>query len=222
MGLWDEYMHSEGWKEYERQRVGEQPSNDDTLTRCSWCDRPMIFHPLRKRIKHGLFCLFALHEPTYRPVPVFRRPSPPLPERNFMQTPTMPITSADEYMLARCLYLEDRSGGYNGMVAVGSVVRNRVLRDRCSYYAEVVRRLQFSSITAKGDPELTLYPGETDPAWVEAQAIAASIIDGSIADTTQGATLYYAASIPFPAHWDRAKVTATVSVGNQHFFTETA
>ena len=139
-----------------------------------------------------------------------------------MQTPTMPITPADEYMLARCLYLEDRSGGYNGMVAVGSVVRNRVLRDRCSYYAAVVRHLQFSSITAKGDPELTLYPAETEPAWMQAQAIAASIIDGSIADTTHGATLYYAQSIPFPASWNRAKVTATVSVGGQHFFTETA
>lgn len=132
----------------------------------------------------------------------------------------MTTTSSDIFMLALCLWREDRGGHYDGMVAVGCVVRNRVLRDKKSFYDEVVRRLQFSSITAKGDPELTLYPVETDPAWIQAQAIATQICSGEIADTTQGATLYYAATIPFPASWDADKVKATVTVGNKHFFTE--
>lgn len=130
------------------------------------------------------------------------------------------MNPADLFMLALCLYREARGDGDAGMIAVGCVVRNRVHRRNSSYYVEVVKRLQFSSITAKGDPQLILYPAALDASWIKAQAIAAGIISGSIADTTQGSTLYYANTIPFPASWNRAVLTPTVTVGNQFFFKE--
>ncbi len=130
------------------------------------------------------------------------------------------MTPGDIFMLSLCLYREARGDGYNGMVAVGCVVRNRVNKRGSTYYAEVVRPWQFSSITAHGDPQLCLYPAEADTSWIEAQTIAAKVCDGSITDTTGGATLYYANSIPFPASWNKAVLTATVTVGNQFFFKE--
>jgi N-acetylmuramoyl-L-alanine amidase len=129
-------------------------------------------------------------------------------------------TAADVFMLALCLWREARGEGRTGMIAVGCVVRNRVIRDGQSYYAETVRRLQFSSLTAKGDPELTLWPVENDPSWQTAQALAQSIISEDVQDITGGATLYYATSIPFPATWNRSKVKQTVQIGNQIFFIE--
>lgn len=128
--------------------------------------------------------------------------------------------AADLFMTALCMYREDRSGASAGMVAVGCVLRNRVARDKSTFYAEVVKRLQFSSITAPGDPELSLYPVTTDPSWVLAGKCALLVIDNEIADTTGGATLYYAESIAFPKSWDRSKVRQTVSVGGQLFFEE--
>lgn len=128
--------------------------------------------------------------------------------------------AADIFMLSLCLWREARGDGDAGMTAVGCVVRNRVHRRNSSFYAEVVRRLQFSSITATGDPQLIVYPQALDAAWVKAQLLAAGIINGSIADTTEGSTLYYANSIPFPKDWNKAVLTATVTVGNQFFFRE--
>jgi N-acetylmuramoyl-L-alanine amidase len=130
------------------------------------------------------------------------------------------MNPADVFMLALCLYREARGDGLAGMTAVGCVVRNRVNKHKSSYYAEVVKPWQFSSITAKGDPELTLFPASSDPSWAQAQSIAAGIINGTIADRTEGATIYYANTIPFPASWNRAVLTPTVTVGNQLFFRE--
>ena len=129
-------------------------------------------------------------------------------------------TTPDSFMLALCLWREARGEGVAGMTAVGSVIRNRVLSRKTSYYAEVMRPWQFSSITAHGDPELTLWPALSDPSWEEAQRLAAGIIDGSLADTTGGATLYYADSMGFPKDWNRAECVATVTVGRQFFFRE--
>lgn len=127
---------------------------------------------------------------------------------------------SDLFMLALCMYREARGDGVTGMTAVGCVVRNRVNRDGTTYYAEVVKPWQFSSITATGDPQLNKYPAEADTSWMVAQKLAMQITSGDIVDTTRGATLYYADSIPFPKSWNPAAVQATVTVGNQFFFRE--
>src|SRR5271163_654566 len=101
------------------------------------------------------------------------------------------MNSADQFMLALCLWREARGVGNSGMVAVACVLRNRVARNKSSYYAEVVKPWQFSSITAKNDPQLGLYPSSSDSSYQLAQKIVASLSDSSLEDTTEGATLYY-------------------------------
>ncbi len=126
----------------------------------------------------------------------------------------------DEGFLALCLWREARGEGRDGMVAVGSVIRNRVHRDRSTYYDEVTRRLQFSSLTAPGDPELTVYPTLSDESWKLASEVAGGILAGSLADPTGGATLYYAVTIGFPATWDRSRCRFTKQIGRHRFFRE--
>ena len=138
--------------------------------------------------------------------------------------------AADLFMLTLTLYREARGEGTLGMIAVGCVIRNRVERNRSSYYAECTKPLQFSSITAKADSQLTLYPPTLD-AYAK---IAQGIIDGSLIDSTHGSTLYYAPDsiitgqtilvdnkpIPFPKIWNKGRVEIEGFVGRHLFLRE--
>ena len=64
---------------------------------------------------------------------------------------------------ALCAWRENRSGGRVGMQSVLNVLANRARRDNTSMYAEAVRKLQFSSMTARGDSQTVLWPIEGDP-----------------------------------------------------------
>lgn len=131
-------------------------------------------------------------------------------------------TQADYALTSICLYREARGEGNTGMTAVACVIRNRVNKRNSTFYAEVVRHLQFSSITAPGDPQLIVYPAESDASWQQAQLIAGNIIDGVVQDITVGSTLYYDDSIAFPKSWDRSKVVATIKIGRLNLFKEIA
>jgi len=121
------------------------------------------------------------------------------------------------------------------MSSVANVVMNRVAKNKTCAYTECTKMLQFSSITAKGDPELTLWPSESDPEWISALAIAQQAAAGTLVDVTGGATLYYAykairsamtytlpsgEKVPFPAGWNPAAVRFTVEIADQLFFVE--
>ena len=142
---------------------------------------------------------------------------------------------ADEQLLSLVLWRENRGGGYNGMQSVANAISNRVANNKSSFYAECVKPLQFSSLTAKGDPELTLWPSVTDKTWIVAQGIASDAVAGKLTDLTHGATLYYAphsiqtdqtitlpngSVIPFPKPWNKAHVEYTVTIADQVFFKE--
>lgn len=149
-----------------------------------------------------------------------------------------PATHSDYFMLALCLWREATIDGAVGMTAVGSVVRNRAIKRGTTFYAEVVRKWQFSSISDPKDPQLTKYPSDLDATWKLAQDIATGIILGVIADTTNGSTMYYApramtqgniaattinldgVDTVFPKGWDRTKVKYQTKQGSQYFFTE--
>lgn len=132
------------------------------------------------------------------------------------------MSHADYALLALCLWREARGEGHAGMTAVGCIVRNRVQKRNSSYYAEVTRPLQFSSMTAPHDPQLGFYPTPGDVAWTQAQLIAGNLIDGDVADITNGSTLYYDESISFPAKWDKSKVIPQGKIGRFFLFRETA
>ena len=124
-------------------------------------------------------------------------------------------------LLPLCLWREARGVGYKGMLAVAFVLKNRVEKRKTSYDVEVMRPWQFSSMTAKGDPQLNKYPEPSDPMWITAQQIANLDLENpNVPDLTQGATLYYDDSIDFPKSWDEHKVEETVKIGRLNFFKE--
>lgn len=134
----------------------------------------------------------------------------------------MPPGPADYTMVALCLWREARGQGQTGMRAVACVLRNRVQRHKTSYYTEVVRPWQFSSMTAAGDPQLVKYPDASDVWWTTAFLIAGDIIDQGAPDITNGATLYYDDSIGFPKSWDKNKVVPLGKIGRFYMFREVA
>lgn len=145
------------------------------------------------------------------------------------------MSHADYFMMALCLWREARGEGRPGQVAVGCVVRNRTLRNHSTFYEEVVKPWQFSSITAKGDPQLSLYPLPMDAQWQQCSTLAQSIVNGEVQDVTGGATLYWnpkaidpgktfvtlaGQTVRFPKTWDADKVQETVQIGAHIFLRE--
>ncbi len=139
----------------------------------------------------------------------------------------------DQVMLALVMWRENRGHGIEGMQSVGNVVLNRAAKRGTNVWIECTRRLQFSSITAKGDPELTLWPGDSDAQWQDALDLAAKAAVGALEDLTNGALLYYASGsietsktiiwldgtkIPFPETWNPSVVTPLCSIGGHVFF----
>ena len=127
------------------------------------------------------------------------------------------MTIADQFMLALTAWRENRGGGIPGMQSVINVVCNRAAHRRTDPYTECVRPMQFSSLTAKGDPELTLWPVDNDPQWLEAITLAGQAAAGTLEDITGGATSYYALTMTTPPYW-AASMTPTVTIANQAFF----
>jgi hypothetical protein len=139
----------------------------------------------------------------------------------------------DQIILALCVWRENRGGGRAGMQSVANVIVNRAARRKSNAYTECVRRLQFSSLTAKGDPELIVWPADDDAQWMMALEIAGEAASGVLVDITGGADLYYAprsirsekviglpdgSVIPFPDDWNEKVVTYTGTIETQAFF----
>ena len=127
------------------------------------------------------------------------------------------MTIQDQVVGALTAWRENRGGGVAGMTSVINVLVNRATHRGTDVYTEAVRRLQFSSMTAAGDPNLILFPADNDQQWQEALALASQASRGALDDITGGATSYYALSMPTPPYW-AASMTKTVEIENQVFF----
>jgi len=83
--------------------------------------------------------------------------------------------------------------------------------------------------------ETGLWPIEADPQWVMALSLASQAAAGTLADLTNGSTLYYApysihttatftlpngTVVPFPEGWNASVVTYEAAIGGQLFFFE--
>jgi len=141
----------------------------------------------------------------------------------------------DEVMLALTMWRENRGGGVAGMQSVGNVILNRAAKRGTSVWAVCTARLQFSSLTAPGDPELTLWPADSDPSWATALDLASRAAAGVLEDITHGAVLYYAPRairtdktytlpdgtiVPFPKPWNPVVVEYLCEIAGQLFFGE--
>ena len=144
------------------------------------------------------------------------------------------MTIQDEVILALTAWRENRGGGTAGMQSVMNVILNRAAKRATDAYTECIRPMQFSSMTAHGDPELTLWPADADPQWQTALQMAQRASTGSLPDLTGGATLYYAPKgiqssvtftlpdgsvIPFPSTWNENVCKYTATIADQVFFT---
>jgi N-acetylmuramoyl-L-alanine amidase len=123
----------------------------------------------------------------------------------------------DEIIGALTAWRENRGGGRLGMQSVLNVLVNRANARKTSVYTEAVRPMQFSSMTAKGDPNLSEYPLATDPQWAMALILAGQMTNGTLPDITQGSTSYYALSMAEPPYWAK-DMTPTVVIAGQQFY----
>src|SRR5580693_4115130 len=105
----------------------------------------------------------------------------------------MPITVQDQIIAAVTIWRENRGGGEPGMHSVMNVVVNSAAKYRRSWWDECTFPYRYSSMTAKGDPELTLFARDAkpDPTWALALSVASQAANGVLSDITNGATLYY-------------------------------
>lgn len=126
------------------------------------------------------------------------------------------MTIADQFLIAITAWRENRGGGQAGMQSVINVIMNRAKVRNQSPYQVCTARLQFSSITAPNDPETILYPPSFDTAWPIAVQLTEQAVNGMLEDITEGATSYYALSIPAP-YWV-ASMTKTVEIEGQAFY----
>ena len=121
-----------------------------------------------------------------------------------------------------CIFAEARSEPYEGQVAVGCVVRNRMARKYASdgtVVGTVWWPKQFSwTNSTDGQRTRVLRAELSDPAWrVAVRAWEESAMSRVVGD----AVLYYADYIPAP-DWAKAPgVTLVRTIGKHRFFTET-
>jgi hypothetical protein len=145
------------------------------------------------------------------------------------------MTIQDQVILALTIWRENRGGQPQpqAMQSVANVIMNRTVAHGTDVWSVCTKKAQFSSLTSPGDPELTLWPFDSDPQWIMALQIAQQAASVSLADITGGAMDYYAPQgqkwakrftlpdgtvIPFPDNWNESAVAYTVTIGNQVFF----
>ena len=134
------------------------------------------------------------------------------------------MSEQDKFLWALCVWREARSLGSAGMLAVAWVMLNRLNSKAwgASMSNVVTARLQFSSMTALGDPETVVWPNNhiSPPdaaAWHQAQEACSTVFCSEPqADPTKGATNYYSKTIA-PPSWT-ATMIETLTVGNTIFY----
>ena len=138
-------------------------------------------------------------------------------------------TDADTDVLARTIWGEARGEGRSGQVAVGWAIRNRVEMDlhndgRPDWWGEgysgVCRAKWQFSCWNSNDPNFPYLANQKlIPAgqYMLARECAVSVIGGTQADPTGGATHYYATTMAKPPAW-AAKAKQTCKIGRHLFF----
>lgn len=96
------------------------------------------------------------------------------------------------------------------------VIANRARLRHKSWAQIVYAPLQFSSMTYSRDPQLTLVPVAPDPQFDLCCELAALIYSGADPDVSNGATHYFADSIPPPA-W-ASGMRQVARIGHHSFF----
>lgn len=120
--------------------------------------------------------------------------------------------------LALCLWREARGESREGKIAVAHSILNRKAAPQWgnTVMGVLFQRLQYSSLTYAGDPQLTLWPKDADPSWVECLDVADQVLDGKIESPIDGADSYHDTSID-PPYW-ATKDTFVRQIGRLRFY----
>lgn len=126
-------------------------------------------------------------------------------------------------LLALCVWREARGESWQGKLGVAWSIRNRVMRPGQTWWGDdwetvILKRWQYSSFNAD-DPNARLIPGDptTDFSWAQCLSVAEDVYSNSVADPTNGATHYHAASMNPPPKWAET-AQFKVQLGNHLFY----
>ncbi|MFH1739488.1 MAG: cell wall hydrolase [bacterium] len=128
--------------------------------------------------------------------------------------------SVNIIFLALLIWREARGESVGVKIAVAWVVRNRVNKPAWwgrSWMGVIFKPWQFSGLTATGDPNLSKWPHETEPAWLDSLEAAERVYNGTVDDPTNDATYYHDHSITKPTSWGNT-IRPTVKIGKIQFY----
>lgn len=137
----------------------------------------------------------------------------------------MPVTDKERDILARTLWGEARGESLVGQIAVAWTIRNRVNDGKAKswwgegYAGVCLKPWQFSCWN-KNDPNYAYLSGARPiPAREFKQAVTAAdhVIGSAGPDPTNGATHYYATTMPKPPTWAKG-AKLTLKLGHHVFF----
>ena len=111
------------------------------------------------------------------------------------------MKDAQTVILALCVWREARGEPRDCKLAVAYSVLNRVARP--AWWGKTVlgvlgKKWQYSSLAAPGDPQLILWPVESDSTWQECLDVADSALNNREPNPAPGADSYYDTSISAP------------------------
>ncbi len=126
------------------------------------------------------------------------------------------------FMMALTVWREARGQSVEARTAVAFVLKDRAAeggwwaRDGDDILSVAATKRQFSSLTAPDDPQLTTWPRDDEPVWIECLGLAQQVEYGVIANPAPGADSYYDVSIPAP-RW-ASTGTFLRQIGNIRFY----
>lgn len=126
----------------------------------------------------------------------------------------------EKKLLATCILGESANQSYEGKVAVGCVIRNRVNAPGWwgdTYHRVILSPWQFSCFN-EGAPTLRFMRNPRGRAWKDCVIAARAILDHT-PDITGGATHYFATYIKKPIWSERMLHTTTI--GQHQFYKDT-
>ena len=133
----------------------------------------------------------------------------------------MPRLVSEEALAVITIWQEARNEPYEGLVAVGEVIRNRM---RLKYSSDgtvsgtVLRPMQFSGWNAKDPSRIKSLRIDDDDATVK-KCLAAWELSGTGTNHAKGAVLYYAPAVVGMPDWAKPEVAQKVAeIGGHHFY----
>ena len=140
-----------------------------------------------------------------------------------------PMMTYEQWLAAVCLWREARGQSIAVKTAIWHVIQNRASDAKRRWprtiSGVVAQRMQFSSMTAPGDPNLVLWPTEPIPganagadwnAFLDCQTVVESPL---AADPANGANMYESEPVDKRPKWsDPNEATLTLDLGNTRFY----